>query len=306
MKQLMVISHDTYSSGVTVTTGDIDTIASLAAGAFAIIDKDPDSTTYDISRSMAQDANAITLPIKFQFVTNTANGLKWSPIIEKANCAVVAQAYVAPQAKVMTLNNSITGIEVGKVYGFIVTDLTKPQHQLSRNRTYSYTAVSGATEAIINAALIALVNADTLRVVNATAGTDVILTAITAGNNFQVSLVGDLRAQSTIAQTTPNILGTGTAVQLVAYEAECNVYRGDVNYNKNDALMFSAVSEVNTSTPGTYDLYTIRYTTSPLRPLVGSANPYQELVMALLVSLSDSGNDKSKTGMVNFELAFNV
>ena len=301
----MVISHDTYASGLTVTSGDIDTIASLAAGAYAIVDKDPESATYDKFRSMAQDANSITLPSKFQFVTMTANGLKWSPIITKATAACVAQAYVAPQAKTMTLNNTITGIEVGKQYGFVVTDLSKPQHDLSRNRTYIYTAVSGATEAIINAALIALVNADTLRVVNASATTDILLTGITAGEPFNVSLWGDLRGQSVVSITQAHILGTGTAAQLVKYEKECNVERGDGNYRTDGDLFFSAVSEVNTSTPGTYDTYTFRYTTETHRPIIGGENPYQELVVALLVSLSDSGNDKSKTGMVNVEISFN-
>ena len=299
----MVISHDTYASGLTVTSGDIDTIASLAAGAYAIVDKDPESATYDKFRSMAQDANSITLPSKFQFVTMTANGLKWSPIITKATAAVVAQAYVAPQAKTMTLNNTVTGIEVGKQYGFIVTDLTKPQHDLSRNRTYIYTAVSGATEAIINAALIALVNADTLRVVNASATTDILLTGITAGEPFTVSLWGDLRGQSVVSITQAHILGTGTAAQLIAYEKVCNVERGDPNYRNDSDLFFSAVSEVTVAE--TYDTYTFRYTTETHRPIIGGENPYQELVVALLVSLSDSGNDKSKTGMVNVEISFN-
>lgn len=305
MKQLMVISHDTYAQGLTVTTGDIDTIASLAVGAYAIVDKDPESATYDIFRSMAQDANSITLPAKFQFVTMTANGLKWSPIITKANATCVAQAYVAPQAKTMTLNNTIANIDVGKMYGFVVTDLSKPTHILSRNRTYTYTAVSGDTEATINAALIALVNADSLAIVTASATADILLTGDTAGVAFEVSLVGDLRGQSVISITQAVITGTGTAVQLAAYERECNIERGDGNYRTDGDLFFSAVSEVNTSTPGTYDLYIFHYTTPMLRPIINNANVEQELVLALLVSLSDSGNDKSKTGMVNTEISFN-
>ena len=298
MKQLMIVSHDTYASGLTPASSDIDNIASLAVGAYAIIDKDTASATYDQVVSIAASSEAET-PAKFQFVTMTSNGLKWSPIITKANATCSAQAYVAPVAKVMTINNSISGIEVGKQYGFIVTDLTKPQHQLSRNRTYIYTAVSGATESTINAALIALVNADSNRVVNATSGTDIILTAITAGNNFQVSLFGDLRGQASIAQTTANVLGSGTAAQMIAYEKECNLERGDANYNKSDKLFFTAVSEV--SSTGTYDLYTIRYNTPGLRPTILNENPYQELVVALLVSLSDSGDGKSKEGMDNFD-----
>lgn len=298
MKQLMVISHDTYASGLTPGTSTIDNIASLAVGAWAMVDKDASAATIDVIANIAATSEVDT-PAKFQIVTMTANGLKWSPIITKANAVCTKSVYVAPVAKVMNLNNTIAGIEVGKQYGFVVTDLSKPTHELSRNRTYIYTAVSGATEATINAALIALVNADADAIVTASSGTDIVLTGDVAGVPFTVSLWGDLRGQSVVSISTAHVAGTGTAAQLVAYEKECNVERGDANYNKSDKLFFTAVSEVTAAE--TYDQWVIRYTTPTHRPVIEGQNPAQELVIATLVSLSDSGDGKTVEGLTNLD-----
>jgi len=299
MKQLMVVSHDTYASGLTPATDDMDSLASLAVGAYAIIDMDETSNTYNHVVSIAATSEADT-PAKFMFVTNTANGLKKSSIITKARATCTAQAYVAPVAKVMNIAVTLSNLEVGQVAGFIVTDTTKGAHELTRNRSYTYTVVSGDTEATIVAALIALVNADSLRVVNATSGTDIVLTRITAGKNFQVSPVGIFKG-ATITTTTAHVTGTGTAAQLVEYERQCRVEQGDAVHRIDEDLMFSAASEVNTTTPGTYDLYIIRYDVPTQRPILEGQNPKQELVVALLVSLSDSGDGKSKEGMDNFD-----
>ena len=304
MKQLMVISHDTYASGLTVSTGDIDDIASLAEGAFAIINRDPESADKNHIVSIAATSEAAT-PAVFQFVTMTANGLKWSPYITLKNCRVKSQAYVAPQAKVMNIAWTAGTLEVNQVAGFIVTDTTKGAHELNRNRTYERTLISGDTEATIVAALIVLVNADVLGIVTASAGTDIVLTRDTAGKNFEVSLTGIFRG-ATVSITTPHITGTGTPAQLITYEKECNTERGgNTGVRMDTALMFSAVSEVITTE--TYDLYQITYTNpnnqrSPL-PL---DNPIQELVVALEASLSDSGDGKSKEGMDNFVIDINV
>jgi hypothetical protein len=302
MKQLMVISHDTYASGITPETGDVDSIASLAVGAYAIINRDPESADVNHIVSIAASTEAAT-PAKFQFVTMTANGLKYSPVITLKNCRVKSQAYVAPQAKVMNIAWTAGTLTVGQVAGFIVTDTTKPAHELTRNRSYEYTVVDGSTEATIVAALIALVNADVNRCVTASAGTDIVLTRTVAGKNFEVSTVGIMRG-ATISITTAHITGTGTAAQLIAYEKETRVLQGDHNQPNQGDLMFPAVSEVTVGE--TYDTYQISYTVDPLRPLINDENPTQELVVALLVSLSDNGDGKSKEGMDNFVTDINV
>jgi len=303
MKQLMVISHDTYASGITADgTKDVDEIASLAVGAYAIINRDPESASVNHIVKIAATTEDAT-PAKFQFVTNTANGLKYSPVITLKNCRVKSQAYVAPQAKVMNISWTAGTLDVGQVAGFIVTDTTKPAHELTRNRSYEHVVVDGDTEATIVAALIVLVNADVNRCVNASAGTDIVLTRITAGKNFETSKVG-IFSDATITITTPHITGTGTAAQLIAYEKECNPERGDGNYRIDGDLMFPGVSEVTVGE--TYDLYQISYSVDPLRPFVTDTNPTQELVVALLVSLSDSGDGKSKEGMDNFVIDINV
>jgi hypothetical protein len=302
MKQLMVISHDTYASGLTVASGDLDDLASLAVGAYVIIDKDPDSAHYDGICDLAAASESDT-PTKFMIAIMTANGIKLSPVITKADCKVHYQAYAAPVAKVMNIAVTYSNLEVGQVAGFVVTDTTKSAHELTRNRTYSYTVTASDTSSTIIAALIALVNADTLRVVNATAGTNIVLTRITAGKNFQVSPVGITRG-AVITTSTAHVTGTGTATQLIAYEKECNVERGKCNYPQYPDLMNTVVSEV--SSTGTYNTYMFRFNTPTHRPILESMNPNQELVLAFLASLTGHTTNNSNEGIFNLEADFNV
>lgn len=303
MKQLMVISHDTYASGLTPTTDDIDSIASLAVGAFAVIDKDPDAvSTYNHVCDLAAASESQT-PKFFQIVTMTANGLKWSPIIEKARCEMLYQATVAAVAKTMNISVTLSNIEVGQVAGFIVTDLTKPAHVLTRNRTYEYTVVTGDTEATIIAALIAKVNADTLKIVTASAGTDIVLTADTAGNPFQISMTGIFRG-ATITSAQAVVVGTGLGTQLRAYEKECEVEQGATNYPTEGSLFFTKASEVVTTSA--YNLYYLTFDCPTQRPLIPGTNPKQQLLIATLSTLTASGNaDKSVEALYNMEIDFN-
>lgn len=298
MKQLFVISHDTYASGLTVTTGDMDSLSSLAVGAFAIIDKDPASANVDKILDYAATSEA-DLPKLFMIVTMTANGLKRTPIITKANASCKYKAYTAPVAKVMNIAVTLSGLEVNQTAGFIVTDLTKPVHVLSRNRKYIYTLVSGDTEATIVAALIALVNADASRVVNASSGTDIVLTAITAGNNFQISMVGIFRG-ATVTTTTANVVGHGTAAQIAAYEDICEVEQGNGNYPQYRDKVFTKVSEVDTTTPATYGTYLVKHITPSQRDLLPAINPVQEVLIAWKSTLTAAGNaDKSAEALYN-------
>jgi hypothetical protein len=297
MKQLMVLSHDTYASGLTPASSDLDNLSSLAAGAWALIDKNTESATYDQVVDIAATSEADT-PVRFQIVTMTANGLKFSPIIEKANATCTYTAYNAPVAKVMNISVTLTGLAAGQVAGFTVTDNTKPAHNLSRVRPYVYTVGTADTEAVIVAALIALVNADTLRVVTASAGTDIVLTGDTAGANFTVAPIG-IFSSATITITTPLEVGTGTAAQLALYEKECQIERGSGNYPQYQQYLYTEVSEVNTTTPGTYDTWLIRYTVPSIRPVIIQENVAQELLIATLVSLSDSGDGKTCEGLTN-------
>jgi hypothetical protein len=300
MKQLMVVTHDTYASGLTPASSDIDALGSLASGAWAMIDKDPSSATYDQVVNIAATSEADT-PAKFQLVVRSANGLKFSPIITKANATCTYKAYVAKVAKVMNIAVSLTSLAVGDEAGFIVTDLSKPVHQLTRNRTYSYEVQSGDDEAAVVAALITLVNADTLKIVTASSGTDIVLTGDTAGIPFQVSPIGIFR-DATITQTTAVVLGNGIAADLAKYELECEVRQGNANYPQYRDLNFTPVSEVDTSTPGTYDTWIVKHKVPNQRAVIASEeNVTQEIVIAALTSLSDSGDGKSVEGLTNFD-----
>jgi hypothetical protein len=301
MKQLMVISHDTYASGLTIASSDLDNVNSLAVGAIAFVDKDPESSTYDKFVDLAAASEAAT-PTLFQIVTMTANGVKWSQIITKAKCEVTYQAYVAPQAKIMNIAKTYSSLSAGQVAGFMVTDTTKGAHELTRNRTYEVTVVDGDTSASIIAALIVKVNADSSRVVNATAGTNIVLTRITAGKNFEVSPTGITRG-ATISINTAHITGTGTAAQILNYEKETQVEQGKHNQPVDGALQFTAASEV--SSTGTYHTYMFRFNTPSHRPILESVNPDQELLIAVLVSLTGHTTDNTNESLFNLEADFN-
>lgn len=298
----MVLSHDTYAHSLTPGSSDLDTLSSLTAGAWAMIDKDSESATFDMVASIAATSEVAT-PRKFQIVTMTANGLKFSPIITAAYADCEVTAYNAPVAKVMNIAVTLTGLAAGQVAGFTVTDNTKPAHQLSRVRTYAYTVGTADTEAIIVAALIVLVNADTLAVVTASAGTDIVLTGDTAGNNFTVAPIG-IFSNATISITTPLEVGTGTAAQLKLYEKECQVERGNANYPNTRDNLYTEVSEVTTG--ATYDVWIIRYTVPIQRPVMIMENVEQELMIAALVSLSDSGDGTTVEGLTNLAADLNA
>lgn len=300
----MVLSHDTYASGLTPASSDLDDLSSLAAGAWAMIDKDSESATFDQVVNIAATSEADT-PRYFQIVTMTANGLKFSPIIAKAYADCEVTAYNAPVAKVMNISVTLSGLAAGQVAGFTVTDNTKPAHQVNRVRSYSVDVTSTSTEATIVAALIALVNADPLKVVTASAGTDIVLTGDTAGANFTVAPIG-IFSSATITITTPLEVGTGTPAQLLAYEAECQVERGDGNYPQYRDNLYAEVTEVDSTTPGTYDVWLIRYTVPTQRPVIIQENPVQELMIAARVSLSDSGDGKTVEGLTNLAADLNA
>lgn len=301
MKQLMVISTDAYASGLTIATGDLDNVNSLAVGAIAFVDKDPESATYDKFCDLAA-ATESQLPALFQVVTMTANGVKWSQIITKANCKVSYQAYVAPVAKVMNIAVTYSNLVANQTAGFTVTDTTKGSHELTRNRTYEVTVVGGDTSASIIAALIVKVNADSLRVVNATAGTNIVLTRISAGKNFQVSPTGITRG-AVITTSTYHVTGTGIAAQLLNYEKETQIEQGKHNQPVDGALQFTAVSEV--SAVGTYHTYMFIFNTPSHRPILESVNPDQELLIAVLVSLTGHTTDNTNEALFNAEADFN-
>ena len=295
MKQLIVISHDTYASGLTPGSGDLDDLGSLAVGAIALIDKDPESTTFDIVANIAATSEVDT-PRKFQFVTMTANGLKFSPIFSRLNTDATYQVKIDKQSKVMNINVALGTFDIGDVAGFTVTDLTKADYDLTRNRAYTRTIVAGDTEATIFAALIASVNADTLRCVTASSGTDIVLTGLTAGANFQISPIGIFTG--TYSQTTPVIKGTGYGADLILYEKEASIERGNANYRTDGDLFYSEVSEVVSASQ--YNTYTIKSYVEGQRPIIVNENPVQELVIACLSSLSASGDGKTREGMDNF------
>jgi hypothetical protein len=313
MKQLMVISHDTYASGLTPATSDLDNLASLAVGAYAIIDKDPLSANIDKVVNIAATSEAET-PARFIVVTMTASGLKFSPIIYKNALTAKYKAHVVPVVKVMAIGNHtalndadtivLPALEAGQVAGFMITDLTKMPYILTRNRMYTHDVITGDTLAIVMADLKAKVNADPNKAVTASdgyvtsfAGDGLKFTAPTAGNNFQVSTLGILRS-AVISTVTANVIGTGTAAQVLEYERTCNIERGNPNYLVSRDNLFTVPTEVNLST--SYDTLILRFNTPTHRPILDSINPTQELELAFDSALTANGDGKSQEGVTNF------
>ena len=313
MKQLFVITHDTYAQGLTPGSSDLDNLGSLAVGAWAMLDMDEGSATYNKVVSIAATSEAET-PAKFMLVTMTAGGLKKTPIVTKAQATCVKKVYTAPVARIVKVGNQTDGgttysynlpsLSAGQVAGFIVTDTSKPVHELNRNRTYEYTLGYGDTEATITAALIAKVNADELRIVNATVAyvgaTDgIILTGITAGKLFTVSPIGIFQ-NADINITTNGTIGHGTAAQILATEKEALSEEGKHNGRYDE--LFTQASVVNMAK--TYITYIVQFVVPTLRPHNTDNNWTAELVIAADSTLSASEDGKTLEGLDNMDADF--
>lgn len=313
MKQLFVITHDTYAQGLTPSTSDLDNLGSLAVGAWAMLDMDEGSATYNKVVSIAATSEAET-PSKFMIATMTAGGLKTTPIITKSQATCVKKAYTAPVARIVMIGNQTDGgttysynlpsLSAGQVAGIVVTDNSKPVHEVNRNRSYEYTLSYGDTEATITAALIAKVNADTQRIVNAAvtytdAEDGFKVTGITAGKLFTVSPIGIFQ-NTDIVITTNGALGHGTVAQIQAAEKEALSIEGKANGRYDE--LFTQASVVNTTK--TYTTYTINYVVPTLRPHNTDSNWTAELVIAADSGLSASGDGKTFEGLDNMDADF--
>lgn len=313
MKQLFVITHDTYAQGLTPGTSDLDNLGSLAVGAWAMLDMDEGSATYNKVVSIAATSESET-PAKFMLATMTAGGLKTTPIITKAQATCVKKAYVAPVARIVEIGNRTDGgttysynlpsLSAGQVAGIVVTDTSKPVHEVNRNRMYEYTLGYGDTEATITAALIAKVNADANRIVNAAVtyagATDGFkVTGITAGKLFTVSPIGIFQSAD-IGITTNGALGHGTVAQIQAFEKDALVVEGKANGRYDE--LFTQASVVNTTK--TYITYNIQYVVPTLRPFNTDSNWTAELVIAADSGLSASGDGKTLEGLDNMDADF--
>jgi hypothetical protein len=260
MKKVYAITHDTYASGLTASTSDLDNLASLAVGAFAVINKQVGHADYDqvadIAIAVANIANVASLTA-FQIAVMTSNGLQLSPILYSKSTKGLKVADVTGVAKVVVVGNQTDGgttyklnlptIVANQVAGFIVTDTSKPPYDTSRNRYYTYTTKAGDTSAIIVAALVAAVNADSKAIVTAAlayaAATDGIrLTGDVAGKPFEVSPVGIFQLAD-IEITTALVFAQGAYADVLEMEADHRVELGDTNVQEGDAA-FSFTSNL--------------------------------------------------------------
>jgi hypothetical protein len=245
MKQFFVCT--TEALYVTANNADVAD-AALSVGQMTVIDRDPKSANLDkVYTSMGTTNTGFTsLPAKFQVHFRTNEGIRVSPTITKANVLRGYQrAAVSAVAKVLAIGKQTSGdttystnlpaFNANDIAGIVVSDLTKASGALNRDRYYSYTVVAGDTYIQIIANLITTINNDSKRCVNAAIGysgsTDSLkLTAITAGNNFDVSPIGILRKANIICDgtgtTVLNVLPQGTYTQMVAMELAARIEDG--------------------------------------------------------------------------------
>lgn len=310
MNNLMVISHDTYAQGLTAGSTTLAGIGSLAVGAMALIDKDPDSSTYNVVIDIAAASLPTSLPKLFQIVVMGNNGLKYSNIIKASNARATLLAAVAGTARVIFIGNQTSGgttyslnlptLNEGDIAGIDVRDAEIPAGSLKATKSYEYQIKAGDTSANIVAALIAKVNADASRIVNAAVAysnaTDGFkLTGITAGKKFVVSPTGVLKSSSITdaGAGTALVYPQGSLAQIKDAEKVDMVERG-----LDNAKTYSeTVTWVTDTTTGkTYNQLVIEYDVPNARPFNGGVNEKERLTIACQSDLTsaDSVTNASK------------
>ena len=309
MKHLHVISHDTYASGLTAGTSTMAAVASLALGAFALFDKNPESNTYNVCIDLAAASAPTTLPSKFQIVTKSNNGLKYSPILNRDSFITKYLAAVSAVAKIIFVGNQTSGgttyalnlptLQAGdSAAGITIIDTSKPVGTLRREKSYIYEVKSGDDGSDIVTGLIAIINADANRIVNAAVAyplaTDGFkLTGITTGVNFQVAPIGVLRNTDITDQDegVEVTTGQGTATQIKDLEKFDMIERG-LDDGKMTELM-SWTSDVNTAK--SYNTLTLVGTQPSARPFNGGDNEEMSITLAVQSDLSSSDSTTNAT-----------
>ena len=308
MKQLQVISHNTYAQGLTAGTSTLADVGSLALGAFALFDKDPKSSTYNVCIDLAASSAPTTLPSKFVIASMSNNGLKLTPVLTRDKFKSAYLAAVAAVAKIVFIGNQASGgttyslnlptLSEGDLASITVINVEKPLGTLQREKTYTYEVKAGDDAGDIVAGLIAIVNADTNRIVNAAVAyanaTDGFkLTAITAGKNFQVGIGGVLRNANVTDQAdgVENTVGQGTPAQIKDLEKFDMVERGLDNGVMTELVSWT--SDVNNAK--TYNVLTLSGIQPNARPFEGGVNEESSYTFAVQSDLAASDSTTNAT-----------
>lgn len=314
MKQLLVVSNDTYANGLTAGTTMLSGISDLAMGAFCLFDKDPDSANYDKSVDLAAASAVTTLPKVFVIANKGNNGIKITSPIVAANARATNVVATAGTAKVVTVGNQSSGgttysynlptLEAGQIFGITVINPDKPVGSIGFQKDYTIDVSSTDTMATLQAALIAKVNVDTNKIVTAAIGyslaTDGMMFTGAPGKNFMIAPIGILR-NANIVETT-----TGTAVALVQSQGSLIamqdlekfdwVERGRLSSRPPDELSAFTSDLVAGKI---YDQCIITSVSPNKRPFTGGIDEPQEIVIAVQSDLTTSATTgKSKRGIL--------
>lgn len=310
MEQIL-ITKGTVDYGLSTSTGDIagaNEIDLLSDGSLVCLESDGtfvDDTTPNITKDAIYFA-----------LGRTGKAPLLTPHIDLASLTYNKLAYTAPVAKVMVVGSNTNGgttyncnlptsPTVGTVARIMIIDETKPEHDRTRERIYEYQVKSGDTAASVEQAIIAKINADTKRIVNA-AEVDATnhdgfkLTAITAGNNFNVSCDGILinadvlgyneivyagTAGITAGPTTLNTvvvannIGQGTYAQIAAAEKDASTEMGNMGVQSRGVDIFTLNSRAVLG--ATYVQYVLTWIAPNDNPLIPKANMRQTLTIAV-------------------------
>lgn len=312
MRQIL-IAKSTIDYGLSTATGDIagaNALDLLADGSIVCLEKDG-TFVDDTTPTITQDAIYFALG-------RTTGGPVITPLIDIASMTYEKKVYVAPVAKAICLGSTTNGgttynlnipssPTVGTSALLTVIDETKPFDNRTREKIYEYVVKTGDTAASVAAGIIAKVNADANRIVNATEidatnHDGFYLTAITAGNNFNVSCGGILAnadvlgykeiifagtagvtagynaAITTATVVVANVVGTGTSAQILELERDYSTERGNTGLQDRGVSMYTVAER--TVSGGTYTTYVITWTAPNDNPLIPKANMTQQLIIA--------------------------
>jgi hypothetical protein len=325
MKELIVVSTDTYGSGLTLSTATLDNVGSLAAGAFAIFDLDPASANYGKAVDIAK-ATPDAVPAIFNIAWCPGTGLtpRQSQTIIKATAKLKQTAYVAPVAKIVQVGKTSSGDTTKslklpvmanlsptvQIAGLRITDLSKPHYDTSRSKSYDFVVGTADTEATIVTGILALIAADSTAIVTGAVGysgstTSILLTGKTAGKNFEVSKNGVLKLAD-ITISTQLVVGTGIAADLKLIENETLVEDGNfdplgIAYGYH---LFTAGRQIDASK--TYLLNIFKFIVpSERKPIMDNGEEVTEtIIMAMDTALTAAATGNSMNASVSLVTAF--
>lgn len=259
MKELLVVTNDTYAAKTGGGTITADTFADLATGAIAIFDES--GTIIDPANpSLALTGDKVYMAV------GTGAGAPWlTSLIDRASLEYAVTDYQAPVAKIMWVGQDSAGngslnlpnpLVVGSTATVVVWNKSVRREEWNKSSlAYNYVVKAGDNAKSIVDGLVAAINGNTKSIVTAANVADlgISFTGKVAGVDFTLT-VQNILANSTLthSNTAKHLFGHGTYAQLKEYEVQATARRGNVNSFTYTNELWSMPS--NLVIGGTYDV----------------------------------------------------